>query len=157
MGRWKQEDLDRMRRTFREIADKYYPLDGPKPTPTEPLPIPVERPKRVINTKSVATAVAETNATPMTTPDPKELAKNYTPSAFNKSDVKIPKTVASLIGTTVNDIEVLSYNREESLIPRGKKNMPLPHVNCKCKCGKVFVVNAYRVSGGQTKSCGECK
>ena len=68
--------------------------------------------------------------------------------------MNLPKTVKNLIGKTFGNVEVLSYNVKESLIPRGKKQIPLPHVDCKCKCGNVFVVNAYRVSCGQTKSCG---
>jgi hypothetical protein len=70
--------------------------------------------------------------------------------------VKIPKTVHEMIGNTFNGfVKVLSYNADESLIPRGEKQKPLPHVDCLClKCNTKFVVNAYRVSGGSQKSCG---
>ena len=77
-------------------------------------------------------------------------------AAALETHTKIPKTVASMIGGTFNGfVKVLSYNADESLIPRGEKQKPLPHVDCEClKCGKKFVVNAYRVSGGSQKSCG---
>jgi hypothetical protein len=139
MSRYSEEQRAAWRKTTNEIWEKYYGANVK--IDDEPVPLPVtKRPKVIV--------------TPET--KPVEVAPVPEVKTAVVSDVKLPKTVASIIGKTFDSVTVLSYNREESLIPRGKKNMPLPHVNCKCKCGKEFVVNAYRVSGGSQKSCG-CK
>jgi hypothetical protein len=146
MTKEREEYLAQMKRSMREIGEKYYPINSPAPMSVE-TPVEPPRPKAEKITKSPATIIAEAPVEPVTT---KEVA------VVEVLDKLIPKTVASMIGNTFNGgVKVLSYNATESLIPRGEKQKPLPHIDCEClKCGKKFVVNAYRVSGGSQKSCG---
>ena len=155
-----------------EIFEKsHYNQLRSKETPAEtPAPV-VPLKKEMPITKSVATMTAETeviteqsvkvepeivvlNTITATETTPEPTITTQETSIMNVPP-NLPKTVAGLIGNTYSSVKVISYNNTESLIPRGKKQMPLPHVNCHClKCDKDFVVNAYRVSAGSQKSCG---
>ena len=71
------------------------------------------------------------------------------------SGVKIPKGVVNILGQTIANIQVLSYNETESATPRGQNGKLLPHVNCHCNtCNSDFVMNAYWITGGSKKDCG---
>ena len=121
---------------------------------TDNIPTPLLHAKKEKVTKSPATLTAEKNETPVSVEPEQTIV--HPENVITIPEPHIPKTVAAMIGNTFNGfVKVLSYNADESLIPRGEKQKPLPHVNCEClKCGKKFVVNAYRVSGGSQKSCG---
>jgi hypothetical protein len=138
MSRYSEEQRAAWRKTTNEIWEKYYGANVK--IDDEPVPLPVTKRPKVVVTKATAPETKPVEITPV--------------PVVTSTDVKLPKTVASIIGKTFGSITVLSYSPEESAIPRGKNNRPLPHVNCKCKCGKELAVNAYRISGGQTTSCG---
>jgi hypothetical protein len=147
----REEYLDQMRHSMKEIAKKYYD-NQPVSTPVQEAPVHPPRPTTVEKfTKSPATLVAD--GTPV---QPKIQAITKPENVIDVPKPTMSKAVAEMIGNTFNGgVKVLSYNASESLIPRGEKQKPLPHVDCEClKCGTKFVVNAYRVSGGSQKSCG---
>jgi hypothetical protein len=147
MTKEREQYLDQMRRSMREIAKKYYDNQPTEVAPVETPAIP-RPPKSAPVTKSQATIIAEAPTRP-------EVVVTKEVTVAEILDKAIPKTVASMLGQTFASVKVLSYNASESLIPRGEKQKPLPHVDCEClKCGTKFVVNAYRVSGGSQKSCG---
>ena len=148
-----------LKRSMKEIGDRRYGVNGQPPAPASFVE--TEAPK--VNTPTTVERVPvilkegediQYREKKVEAP-PVEPILQMAIDAATEPQVKIPKTVAGLIGQTFANVKVLSYNAEESLIPRGEKQKPLPHVDCKClKCGSKFVVNAYRVSGGSQKSCG---
>ena len=156
MPRFTPEEYAAMKRSMLEITMKHRIGASIPDEPEAPV---TPRPKSEKVTKSPATVVAEKNATPDVEPEVPEVVEEQVitkpENVIEVPNPSIPKGVRALIGNTYANVKVLSYNADESLIPRGEKQKPLPHVNCEClKCGKSFVVNAYRVSGGSQKSCG---
>ena len=161
------------RRLIRELASKYY-VDG---RPVESPSIAPTRGKRETNTKSAATLVA-LNEQPLPIEKPVESTVPVEPVVATTVEaqqpvapvitekpapvvsvptgsVKIPKGVAAIIGTTVANLEVISFNETESRVLRGKVQKPFPYVNCHCKlCGSDISMNAYWITGGNKKDCG---
>jgi hypothetical protein len=136
------------RKLMLELAGKHYnttPVADVTPAPT--------RPPREKITKSNATLVAEKNTVPV---EPEPVKEQIVTKPENIIEVPKPamsKSVAEMIGQTVNGFQVLSYN--ESASSDTSKGRALPHVNVICPhCKNEFVANAYNIKGGQKKHCG---
>lgn len=147
MPKWTEEE--------RAKADAIY--GTPKSTETKELEI--KTPEASVETPAIAAEVVETPQivtkpeNVIVVPDPAPVKKERKPRAPRqpKDELRIPKTVAEMMGQTFNGLTVLSLNEEHTLLHTCGSRA----VNVRCECGREFFANPYYVKGLQTRC--ECK
>lgn len=68
---------------------------------------------------------------------------------FAQSDRPPSKSIASIIGTRVNSLDVLGFAGWAQ-----RKTNRTPMLRCRCQCGAEILVNGHSVRSGKSKSCG---